>query len=195
MVMQDSQYDFIMSPGAGKKGFTPGDPSSMKKRLILVVVGILGLMIVITVVMSLLFGGSSENQLQLVSLANKQNELIRVSDIGIKKAHNLEAKNLAMTTKLSLSSEQATLQAAIKKQGVKVTTAGGKDEKTDEMLTVAEQNNRFDEEFLAHLRAALIDYQKDLKVAYDGAISKSFKDTLASQYEKAAILAGIEPEL
>jgi len=169
----------------------------MKKRLVLAVGGGLGLLVVISIVMSLVLGGGGAKKDQLVALAQQQNELIRVAEIGVEKGRNAQARQLAVTAQLSLTSEQAALQSALKTQGVKVGNKeliAGKNTKTDTKLTQAEQTNRFDEVFLEHLKGELVSYQKNLKTAYDEASSKKFKDALAAQYEKAAILAGVDPE-
>lgn len=168
----------------------------MKTRLAFVGMGV-GVLLVIVIAFSLLLNRGPSNKDQLLRLAQQQQELIRVSEIGVKKARNRQAQDLAITAQLSLTSEQGPLQAALKSQGVKVSSKqlnAGKDAKTDERLTQAEQTNRFDEEFLEYLQAGLLDYQKNLKAAYDAAQSRSFKETLAAQYDKAATLAGVKPE-
>ncbi len=128
----------------------------------------------------------------LITAAKQQQELIRVAEIGINKAKTQDAKNIAITTKLALSSQQAEMQAAIKTAGLnpkKVLTSSISTE-TDQALTAAEQNNRFDEEFLKVMSESLIAYQKSVKAAYDGATSKKLKAALTSQFNSANALAG-----
>lgn len=129
----------------------------------------------------------------LIAAAKQQQELIRISKIGSDKAKTQAAKNIAVTTLLALESEQDEMQEAIKTAGLnpKKILTGGADSKTDQALTAAEQNNRFDEEFLKVMTTSLTNYQKSVKAAYDGATSTKLKTALTAQFESANTLAGV----
>lgn len=148
---------------------------------------------IVTVAMSMMKKGPTNTD-YLLAVAAEQNEIIRVSDIALKEATGIEARNIAMTTKLSLRSDQSSLTAALKAQKVKMPKAG-KNAKTDQMLTEATQNNRFDEVYLKYIQAELVQYQKKIGTAYKTTVSKQLKETLKTQYKNASVLIGVDPEL
>jgi flagellar basal body-associated protein FliL len=196
-MQQTGQYDFFMNQGA-TAGKVPmmGGGNSMKRRIILVVIGAVILIILAIVATQLLFNSKPDNAQQLLEIAQQQNELIRISGIGVEKARGTDAKNLAMTTKLSLSTDQQPLIDALAKQNIKAKPQlnDTKNSKTDALLDTAEQNNRFDDEFLKYLRTELASYQKKLNDAYKNTSSKSLKEAMKHQYQNASTLAGIKPE-
>lgn len=193
MPTEKNPYDFIINPGdqKSKKFKLPGGNS--KSQRIFIILGGLVLLIFIFIIASSFLGQESKAQKeQLKDVVYKQKELIRISEIGVKKARSNEAKNLAITTQISLTSEQSELQTALKGLGVKTDakSIGGPDKDTDEKLTQAEQANNFDEVFLLILRDDLTDYAKTLQSAYQGTSSKNTKTALESQFNNAATLAG-----
>jgi hypothetical protein len=198
---QGNPYDFIVNPNQQQKKKL-GLPSTGGKndKLMRVVVILVAVVILITLagfVMNLLGSSQRKNVNQLVTVAQKQTELIRVSEIGIKKARTNEAKNLAITTQLTLTSQQAALSEAVKKAGGKLenkTLALGKDTKTDQLLTQAEQSNNFDAVFLEKLKSELTEYAQSVKKAYDSSSSKKTKQALEIQFNNAATLADFKKE-
>ena len=187
------QYDFIFNDGKPvKKSLIPGG-GSKKNRLIIAGVGAVILIMLIVIIAGLINNASKGDTSALVSAAKQQQELIRVADIGIDKAKTQAAKNIAITTKLALASQQTEMQAAITTAGLnsKKVLTGSKNTETDSKLTTAEQNNRFDEEFLGIMSTSLTEYQKTVKTAYDNATSKKLKTALTTQYKSANTLAGV----
>lgn len=197
----NDQYDFFMNPGAPqKRSPLAGLPGSKPNKKTLIIFGAAAVvfLIIVMIVISALFKGGPSNAEQLIGVTQKQQELMRVSEIALKDARGNEAKNLAMTTLLSLQSDQATLVSALASQKVKVggkQLNGGKNEKTDATLTDAKQNNRFDEAYLEYVQEELANYQKSLNGVYKNTVSKSLKETLKLQYQNASILIGVEPEV
>jgi hypothetical protein len=180
-----------------KANLLPGGGSSTKSRILVVAGGVGVLLLIGTLVSLFLSRGNVAKKEQLTSIAKQQNELVRIADVGAKKARAQDAKNLAITTKLGLATEQKNLQAALKTQGVKVSSGAldqAKKKRHDSALTVAEQTNRFDEAFLEIMRADLATYQKSLKAARAQASTKKFRDAMTIQYQKASILAGLNAE-
>lgn len=193
MVMTEANYDFIMNPGQKPgKSLLPGG-NGMQQRIIVAAGGLVLLVVIALIVMSLLSSGGKEDRAQLVKIAQTQAEIIRVSQLGNERARQAASKNLAITTDLSLRSDQAELTAALAKQGIKISEAdlvGGKNTKTDTALTAAEQSNQFDTVFAQTLRAQLTNYQKQLSQAYEAATSKALKTVLEKQFNNAVRLAG-----
>jgi len=185
-------YDFIFNQSKpGKKPLIPGG-STKKGRIIIVAAGAVILLMVIMIIVGLVNSAGKADTASLVSAAKQQQELIRVANVGIDKAKTQDAKNIAITTLLALESEQDDMQTAITAAGLKPkdVLAGSQNAETDEALKTAEQNNRFDEEFLSIMTTSLTNYQRSVKAAYDGATSKKLKTALTTQYKSANILAG-----
>lgn len=188
-------YEFLNAPLPTNAG-SSGDK---KKRIIIVaVVGSIILML-IAIILSLALGSGPSNKTELLSLAKQQNELIRIAELGAQKSHESQAKNLAIITKLTLTTDQQPLINALKAQKLTITPqdlSSGKNTKTDEALTAAEQANRFDEVFITTMQQQLTTYQKSLKQAYDNpATGKKLKATLDSQYRNASLIINVKPEI
>lgn len=175
-----------------KKSLLPGG-GSKQGRIIIVVVSAMVVIMVIIIVIGLINNAGKADTSALVTAAKQQQELIRVAKIGSEKAKAQAAKNIAITTQLALESEQAEMKAAIEAAGLKANKVlvGSVNAKTDQALTAAEQNNRFDEEFLSIMTKSLTDYQRAVKAAYDNATSKKLKDALSTQFTSANTLAGV----
>ena len=184
-------YSFITNPAKpAKKSLLPTG-GSQKSRLVIVLGGLFGLIILAVIVMAVISSiGSGEKQ-QWLKLAQEQQELIRISEIGSQKAQNRDTKNLAITTKLSLTSSQSTINSLAKKNGAQVDSkslALGRDSKTDAILKTAEQTNQFDKVFAEVLKTKLTTYQSDMKKLYEGTASAKTKASLASAYTNAGVL-------
>lgn len=160
--------------------------------MITAAVGATVLLIIIFIIVNLLSSAGKADTQAVINAAKQQQELIRVADIGIQKARGQQAKNLAITTKLALSSEQDDMQSAVKAAGLdpKKVLIGSTNAQTDKALTTAEQTNRFDEEFIEIMTDSLKTYQRSVKAAYDGAHSNKLKAALATQYTSANTLVG-----
>jgi hypothetical protein len=199
MQPDQDQYGFFMNPQAPqRKGPSLSVGTMSKKKLIaLGAGGVIVFLILITLIVSILNRGPT-NADQLLVVAQKQNELIRISTLALKEAKGTEARNIAATTMYSLKSDQATLIASLKAQNVKVgkkQLKAGENAKTDIELTTATQNNRFDEAYLEYIETELADYQKKLNEVHKTTQSKKLKQTLKIQYEHASTLIGVEPEV
>lgn len=187
----NNPYDFITNPNEQKPSKFKLPSGNSKTQRIIIVIGFLVLVIIVFALVSSFLGrGDKAQKEQLTVVVTKQKELIRISEIGVKKARSNEAKNLAITTQLSLTSEQPELKEALKGLGVKE-RANSQSKINDDELTKAEQSNNFDAVFLEMLKADLTDYAKTLQTAYQGTESKNTKTALESQFNNAATLAGL----
>lgn len=185
-------YQFIVDTDHTKKKVRLPAGNSKQSRIFIVLGGVLLLLIIGIVVASLISSAANAGKVDLLKVAQKQAELVRISELGMTRAKNSSAKNLATTVNLSMQSDQSTLIASMKAAGVKVSAkelALGKNPKTDTALTAAEQANKFDEVFTETIQLQLLDYQKSLKTAYDKASSKKLKQTLSDQFDTAGLLA------
>ncbi len=194
---QNNPYDFITNPASQpKKKLFPGG-NSLTSRLIFIGGGVVILFLIGMLVISLLNSGAKSLKNEYTSLVLQQAELIRVSDIGVEKARQSKAKNLAITTRLSLTSQQPDLLALAKKAGAPTEPkilATGADAKTDTLLTTADQSNQFDEEFTKFIYASLLKYQQSLKNVYDATSKTSTKDTLSKNFNAVNVLLKTQDE-
>lgn len=183
-------YDFILNPPSTKKKHLLPTSNSPKQR-ILIAVAFGGVMLIVLILVIGMLFGSKNNSATLIDLAAQQSEIIRVSDIGANKAKTPAAKNLAITTKLSLQTTQNQTLDHLKKLKNTVGTkelAQKKNTKTDQQLDAAAVNNKFDEIFIQIIRSSLSDYRTAVKKLYDTTSSKTEKQFLASSYNGAGIL-------
>lgn len=189
-----NQYDFILNPNNGKsKKDLFAFLKTGNKLVLTIFVGVI--LIIVFGLLALILNSGPSNTEKLLSVAQQQQELIRVADRGTKDARGTRALNLATTVKLNLSSDQTPLVAALKAEGMKVNSAelnAGRDASTDQKLTNALQNNRFDEVFVEHIQAELLDYQAALNEAYKTTRNQKLKETLKTQYDNATILITTE---
>lgn len=196
--VEKNPYDFLMNPDEPKKSLLPSG-NSKKQRMLIVGAGALIVLMLIALIGSFIFGGKPSNSAELLALAKQQNELIRISDIGVQKSRDAQAKDLAQTAKLALTTDQQPLLTALKAQKITVSSkqlAASKNPKNDDILTQAEQANNFDEVFIKTLQEQLTTYQKALKTAYDNpATGKKLKATLAIQYKNASLIINAQSEL
>ena len=188
-------YEFIMNPGgpAPKKPLVPmASGNSMKQRIIIVVGGAVALLLVAVIAISIISSAGNAGKEELLKVAQQQNEIIRVSKIGVERARGATAKNLATTTAFSLQSDQTALFKAAKSSGTTIDPkliGLSKNARTDTALTSADQSNRFDEAFIETIQAQLTNYQASLKSAYDNASNDVLKKSLETQYTNAGLLA------
>ncbi len=194
---QHNPYEFITNPShPPKKKLLPGGNSKIG-RLIIAGVGVVVLLMIALIVMSLINSGSTALKTDYQNLVSQQAEVIRISGIGATKARQSEAKNLAITTQYSLTTQQSALLALAKKAGANTdakSLAASKDSKTDAALTSADQANQFDEVFTKTLTVELQKYQLALKKVYDATTSASTKDTLSKDYNAVDALLGKKVE-
>ena len=187
---EHSNYDFIFNPpGKRKKSIIPSG-NSPKQRLLIAIAGGGILLIVIILGVSMLFGGKN-NADALLDIAQRQAEIIRVSELGFLKAKGSEARNLAITTKLTLQTSETQTLDRLKKLHKKAndkTLALKKNAQTDQNLTDASLNNKFDTTFIEIMRSSLSDYQKAVKELYDTTGSKTEKQILAASYDGVTLL-------
>jgi hypothetical protein len=184
-------YDFIMSNGAPAKG-------GLNKKMRIAIVAALAIVLILggLIINTLLSSAGKENTQTLLTIAERQTELMRVADLGIVGARSNTVQNLAVTTKLSIQSDQNAMLSVLKSNKIKTDPkklTGRKDVKTDKALTQAEQANSFDETFTKILQTQLAEYKKDLKQAYDAATKPKTKQALSLQYTHATDLVKEEP--
>lgn len=184
-------YAFIMAdPQKAKRNLLP-NPNSRKQRLLFVGGG--GAILLILLLIGFLLFSSSRTTAtkQLLSIAQTQNEVIRVSDLGTRNARSSDAQAFAQSTSLSVSSSQKEIVDYLTKQGLKTKPkdlATKQNGATDKALETASQASQYDQEFVETLTKLLKQYQTELKTAYDQTESAAQKQILQDSFNQVNVL-------
>lgn len=186
-------YHFIMNADhKSKKGLLPSaNHSSLKGRLLMALGAGTILIIAFILFSSLVLGSKDKNAQTLIGVVAQQQEIVRVSDIGLKSATDSSTKDFAETVKLSVLSQQSELTKYLTKQKQKMTPlqiAAKKNAQTDADLTAALKNNRFDDLFKETMLSSLNEYKTALAKSYDSASNATIKTILKNSYSSTETL-------
>lgn len=181
-------YEFMASTPPPKRASSV--PSSMIMRVVIVVVGLIVLLILFSVIKGIFSGGS--NKPQLLSVAQDQQELIHLTTNALLvQTLSTSSKNAAITTQLSITSEQSQLLHYMVKTGIKVNAKQLSLKlslATDKELTDAAAASSYDATLKTILQTKLGVYQKDLKQAYAKTSGPKGRELLKGDYDGAGLL-------
>lgn len=157
----------------------------------IVIGGLIALVLILflVIIVAIMNSGSSSTG-NLVTVARKQNEVVRVADLGVDDAGNEEAKKLATMTKLVVASDQKKMIDYLATQNKKVSNkdlAVGANQKTDQELEAAQSNGRFDEVFTQIMLKLLKEYQQSLRTGYEG-LGVNGKQLIDANYENVSLI-------
>lgn len=188
---QQNQYDFIMND-APKSSRGPLFGGGMGARIAVIAVLFILIVIIGMVANSFLNKDQKIQTERLVKIAQTQTEIIRVSALAKSKAKDINTRNFALTTGLSVQSSQQDVKKLLSARGVNEKSlgkkiGGGKDAKTDAALDEATKNSRFDETFLTIMNTQLTNYQKSLQVAFPDS-KKNERIALTASFDNAGRL-------
>lgn len=184
------QYDFIMGGSGGPRGGFSAS-SDMKTRLIIVIGGAVVLLIAAFVFISILSRSSQLDPQPLITLAQQQTELSRISERPALQAKQQPTENLAANTWLSLLTEQRQVAKFLEKHGTKLdnkTLQATKNAKTDTELKTALTNGDYDQVYVSIAQAQLTTYARTLKQALQSATDPSERQLISTAYAHAQLL-------
>jgi len=192
-------YDFIVNSGqqAKKPGLFGGAGTAknnpMIRRLAIVAGAGIVLIIAALVFVSILGNAGKDNVQALLDIAEQQQEIIRVTGLGLAQAQvsTPDTQNLAITTQLSLLSNQHAMLGLLNGDGQKLAAKDlvlKKNASTDAQLTTAAQNGTFDATFVQILDSELSNYGSALQTAYKSSKSSSEKQVLQASYNNVTLL-------
>ena len=180
-------YGFIFDQNQSPKS---GLGSTLKgNKLFLIAAGLLGLLLIV-LILSLAFGGEGGQREKFIDIAARQQEIIRISHSASSKATSLETRNFAITTKLSVTTAQKNLLAALGKS-VKIKPAelnSYKSTEVDSRLATALQNNQYDQAYRQIIDNYLSEYQKRLSETFKASGSTRQKSALDFSYRQVSVL-------
>jgi len=192
----NNPYDFIMNSGTSqpKRPIPLKVPTNGKNgfivKIALIVGGAIILLIAIMIGSSLL-SPDDTNTTGLTSLAQTQNEIIRVATQGAQNGRDQATKNFAVNTNLSVSTQQLRITNYLATKGTKLKSKelGLKEsDTTTKQLTQAKATSTFDAAFLQIMQTSLDSYSNDLQKYYESSTSATVKKLLKADYEQTQLL-------
>jgi len=184
-------YAFIMDTSHKPKRNLLPNQNSPKQRLLVVGGGFVVLLVLLMIGFAIFSSTRSSGTKQLLGIAQTQNEIIRVSQIGVKDSRDSTTQAFSQSVSLSLTSSQKEVTDYLAKQGVKTKPkdlALKKSSATDATLETAGQASQFDQVFMATLTKQLTAYQKEVKTAYDQASNATLKKILQDSFNQVNTL-------
>jgi len=183
-------YEFILSPEASHHSKLPrGD--TMLKRVVIIVGVLVALTIIGTVVAKLLVPKDTSIQ-QVTTIAQEQQELVRVATYVAGHASDTELINFAVNTEMGVGTNKLAAVNYLDTRGTKLTDtllALKQDAATDKLFTSALSSNTFDSTATQTLNTELGAYQTNLKKAYNATTGKNARAVLQDSFDTAYSLA------
>jgi hypothetical protein len=192
----NNPYEFIMNPQQPQKPKGFGGGGNLPMILGLVAGGAVVLMIVLALVVNLLGGSKGANTEDFVGLVQSQNELVRVSNQGVKDGIQQSTKSLAVTTEYAMRTQQRETIALLTKSG---RVLGEKEPslkqnaKTDQQFTTAKSTSSFDLVFSQVMQNELTTYASNLKALFTKTTNPEVRDQLSDYYEQTQLLISQVP--
>jgi hypothetical protein len=185
------QYDFFMNPEKPSRRNPLGGGNSLGTRVGIILGGAVLLIIVIAVAASM-FSGGGGNTPRLLIVAEDQNELARVAQLGAAQGVSQTTKNFAQSCYLTTMTAQQQLINFIATHGSKKpstkTLALKQNSATDTALGSATASSSFDTTFTTIMQTQISAYKNDIQTAYTNAGNASEKQMLSSDYNDAQLL-------
>lgn len=183
-------YDFILSNPQVPKRKLFNSSKPLTNNLLVIAGGIIVLIILIVIISSL-FLGKGNDSASLVTLAEQQNELVRVSTEGVPDVTQQTTKNLATNIEFTLTSDQQHLLSYLSTTNTKVNPKSlllKENTQTDKQLTNAVAIDTIDTVFIQIMQTQLTSYQQALKQVYDKTSKTTEKQVLNNEYSNAKLL-------
>jgi len=163
-------FDFMLKdqPKAGRRLALPDMPRPVK-----IILGVIAAIVVLIIIFSLVSGrGKVDTKPYMDVLARGQETLRVTSYVQTLKLQDPQVQSLAATVSSALASDKQQIIAYLQTNHVKVdpkALATDADKTTDTNLQTASQNNNLDSVYQNYLRNALIEYENDIRAAYQKA--------------------------
>jgi len=182
-------YDFIVNPNTSgvKLGFMNG--GGFLKRIMLLVAGLVVVCIVIAIALSALTPKSSTPG--IVSIAERQQEIIRVSTAAAQLTSSQDAQNFVANVQVSMTSSQQKVLAYLTAHGKKLSTSDlaiDHSSQTDTTLANAATANNYDSAVAQNLDEQLQTYESLLQTTYKQTTSPPVRAMLQADFNGAALL-------
>ena len=186
-----SPYDFIVNPSAPpSRSRLPGG-NSVVTRSLLVLGGVLVLLVIFIIGKNLLLVDSTNTPL-LTTAVSQQQELIHLSGKAVlEPTIDPTTKNFALTTQLTLTSQQQQLLTYLNGQGHKIAPkqlASRVSLATDQQLTAAATDSTYDATFRQIMQTDLTAYKQTLEQAFSKTSGAVGQALINKDHESAQLL-------
>ncbi len=178
--MEPNPYDYLLNPQVPQKKpflFGSGKPNKLVMAVFILVV-----LVLVFAVVAVFSALTSKDYDAVIGLAQRQQEIVRVADLGLQKVQDPSTKYYVATLRGTTLSEQNDTTAFLKKKGVKLNAkqlALKKDADTDAALKKSEQDNSFDKTLLSALND-LVDSYHTAQKRVDGINDSTSEEELFS---------------
>lgn len=180
---------FIMSPEQPKRSFGTNFFDGSKKSFFILIGVAVGFFILLFIIYEIFKPAGI--QPVLAKVVASQQEITRIANEASGQANSQSTKNFAVTTSLSLASQENQLLSLMKANGMGVTKnqiALAHDSGADSTLQQAIQASNFDPVFVGILQGKLKGYQSLLKQTYNQTNSPIIRTQFANDYQGATLL-------
>lgn len=170
--------------------FSASSNPGMKKRILVVAGGGLLLILLISVFVAVIFSGGDINT-NLIRIAQRQQEIVRVAERGAESARDNQLNSLATTARAAIASSQNATVSRLAQSEISLNTAqleARQNQTTTQELRSAEEANRFDETFRDVFRTELSEYRTDVEQTYQSATLTADRELLQDLYDEATLL-------
>lgn len=188
---EPEKYDFIVNSDKPKPSIKLIKVTSLKSRLIVAAGGVVGLSILIWIFVAILSNASSAPTAQLIAITQEQNELARISVTPAQSAALNPTQTFAITTNLSMLSEQQAFLAFLHTLGTTPSAAvlaATRNPKTDAALTAAQTAGTYDQTYISITQSELTNYEHSLKQAFAGTKNTNERQLINTAYKQAELL-------
>jgi hypothetical protein len=192
---QGNPYEFILNPEKNKPKRRLGLGSGKNRLvmlLIFIVSGVVIFMILVTVLLNA-FAPEKIGKAEFMSLAQTQNELIRISGQASGVARQQVTKNLATTIQYTMKTQQNKVVSAIgEKVGRKELSLKQK-ATSDQQLASAKQTSTYDKTFTKLIGTELTSYANEVRTLFDKAATDKDRDLMSDFYAQTQLLIAQVP--
>jgi hypothetical protein len=188
-------YEFIVSPNTPKHTGSLLGGNKFFMQIGLLVGGVIVVMVLVAVILNALVPTKASTA-QLTTIAEQQQELIRVATLGSKQAQGQPAKNFAASVQYGLISGQSQILDYLATHGKKLDTKTlslKQNSKTDQLLADAASAGNFDSVFTQTIADQLDTYQETVRTTYKASSNDTLKKLLQNEYNAAGTLVTTAP--
>ncbi|HKU19157.1 MAG TPA: hypothetical protein VJP80_07900 [Candidatus Saccharimonadales bacterium] len=187
-------YEFIFNPPkppkrSGRMGMGSVSSNSWGVKIAFIVGGAALVLVILAIIVNLTLGKRT-NTAELILITETQNEIARVATQGVNADDQL-VRNAAVSTQLTVTSQQQTMLAFLQGRGKKVSTKTlllKRNASTDKQLTAATAASNFDPVFTQTMVGQLNSYASSVKTAYNNAVNTTERALLANEYNQTQAL-------
>ena len=184
-------YEFIVAPNVGR---TSGLGVNLTSGNFLMKMGLLvGAVVVVLIIAGILISSLAPKGSVpgLISITQRQQEIIRISTEATTEAQNEDTKNFVADVEATVTTSQTNILGFLTTHGTKVSPkqlALDKDAQTDTQLTAAASANNYDITATEQLAGQLQTYDALLQTTFSQSNSATVKQMLQADYNGSQLL-------